>query len=403
MIKKYIKRDLYLSRLKPYIGKNIIKTIIGQRRVGKSFLLFQIMDEILKTGVKKSEILYINKEFFDFDAIKNYADLLNFIKKQEKKEKKTAIFIDEIQDIVHFEKALRHLQASGKYDIYCTGSNANLLSGELATYLSGRYVEINVFSLSYKEFLVFHKLENNSEALIKYMKYGGMPYLINLELVDDVVYDYLKNIYNSIILKDVVARFNVRNLAFLEKLVRYIADNVGSLVSAKKISDFLKSQKIKISTNVVLNYLNKLALALLIFKVSRFDIKGKRIFEVSEKYYFEDLGLRHAILKYQQGDVNKILENLIYMHLKTCGFEVVVGKIGDKEIDFIAENGQKKVYIQVAYLIVDKKTRDREFGNLLAINDNHPKIVVSMDEVLLDNYAGIKHMHVRDFLSNFVE
>jgi len=401
MIKKYIKRDIYFKRLLQFIGKNLIKVITGQRRVGKSYFLFQIMDELIKRGIKKKEILYINKELFDFDFIKDYKDLLGFIKQEEKKGAVKAIFIDEIQDIIDFEKALRHLQAKGDYDIYCTGSNANMLSGEIATYLSGRYVEIEIFSLSYPEFIKFHKLPDDQETLMKYIKYGGLPYLINLPLDDDAVYDYLKNIYNTIILKDVIARFNVRNIAFLEKLVEFLADSTGSLVSAKKISDFLISQKIKISPNIVLNYLSCLSAAYLIFRVPRMEVKGRRIFEINEKHYFEDLGLRHSVIKYKQVDISKILENLVYMHLRVSGYKVFVGQINGKEIDFVAEKNGKTIYIQVAYLIIDEKTKEREFGNLLTIKDNYEKIVVSMDEGIGDgDYKGIRHIHVREFLGN---
>lgn len=262
MIKRYIKRQIYIDKIKPFIDKDVIKVVVGQRRVGKSYLFFQIMDEIKKKK-KDASIIYINKELNEFDAIKNYQNLLDYIQKKVKNEK-NYIFIDEIQDIEKFEKALRSLKAKGKYDIYCTGSNANLLSSELATYLSGRYIEVKVFSLSYSEFLQFHKLKNSQESFLKYIKYGGLPYLRNLELNDDIVYHYLKSIYNTIILKDVVNRYNIRNVSFLENLVHYLADNTGSLVSAKKISDFLKSQKINISPNIVLDYLSFLVNAFFI-------------------------------------------------------------------------------------------------------------------------------------------
>lgn len=399
MIEKYIKRKLYIDRLKPYIGKSIIKVIIGQRRVGKSFLLFQIMDELIARDCKKENIIYINKEKLEFDQIRDYKDLVLYVKNKAKKNKIKAIFIDEIQDIKFFEKALRHWHAEGKYDIYCTGSNANLLSGELATFLSGRFIEIEVFSLSYIEFLDFHKLKSGKESLFKYIRYGGLPYLINLELNDLVVFDYLKNIYSTIVLKDVVARFGVRNVFFLEKLIEYLADNIGSIVSAKKISDFLKSQKIKISSQVVLNYLSNLIAAFIVFKVSRADIRGKKIFEINDKYYFEDLGLRNSLIGYNLEDIGKVLENLVYIHLRINGFTVFVGQLDEKEIDFVAEKNGEKIYIQVAYLIINKETRKREFGNLLAIKDNYPKIVVSMDDIAGGKYKGIKHINIIDFLS----
>lgn len=397
--KEYIRRPTYLELIKPYIDKDIIKVLIGQRRVGKSYMLFQIMDEIISQQVDP-EIIYINKELDDFENIRGYKDLLDFIKSKEVGTGKKYIFIDEVQDIEDFEKALRSLQAKGGYDIYCTGSNAKLLSGELATYLSGRYVELKIYGLSFSEFLEFHKLDNNQESLIKFLKYGGLPYLINLELDEHIVYDYLKNIYAAILFKDVVKRHNVRNISFLENLVKYLADNTGSLVSSKKISDFLKSQRIQISPQLVLDYLSHLESAFFIFKVLRADIVGKKIFEIGEKYYFEDLGLRHSIIGYKANDINKIIENAVYQHLKISGYIVHVGKSGDKEIDFVCEKSGKKIYVQVTYLLQDEKTIEREFGNLLDIKDNYPKYVVSMDEAMSgSDFKGIEHIHISDFIS----
>ena len=400
MIKKYIKRKIYLKKVKPFIDKDIIKVIVGQRRTGKSYLLFQIMD-IIKEKHKQANIIYINKELNKFDNIKNYQDLLDYIKKQSKSKKRNYVFIDEIQDIEKFEKALRSLKAGGNYDIYCTGSNAHLLSGELATYLSGRYIEIQVFCLSYLEFLIFHKLENSQGALLKYIKYGGLPYLMHLELDDSIIYDYLQNIYNSILFKDVISRHKIRNFVFLENLVEYLADNTGSLVSAKKISDFLKSQKINISPNITLDYISFLADAFFVNRSPRFDIQGKKIFEINSKYYFSDLGLRHSIVGYKHIDINKILENLVFLHLQIRGYKIFVGKLGNKEIDFIGVKQGEKIYIQVAYHIT-KENREREFGNLLEVKDNYPKFVVSMDEFIdQKGYKGIKHIHIKNFLTSF--
>jgi len=396
---EYIKRPTYLDLIKPYIDKDIIKVLIGQRRVGKSFMLFQIMDEIMSIH-KNPNIIYVNKELHDFENIHNHNDLLDYIESKENKKGKKYIFIDEVQDIEGFEKALRSLQAKGGYDIYCTGSNAKLLSGELATYLSGRYIEIKIYSLSFIEFIEFHKLKNDKDSLIKYFKYGGLPYLINLELNDHIIYDYLKNIYAAILFKDIVKRHNVRNINFLENLVRYVAVNTGSLVSSKKISDFLKSQRIQISPQLVLDYLNHLESAFFIFKALRADIISKKIFEIGEKYYFEDLGLRHSIIGYKANDINKILENAVYQHLKISGYHVFVGKSGDKEIDFVCEKSGKKIYVQVTYLLQDEKTVNREFGNLLGIKDNYPKYVVSMDDAMSgSDFKGIEHFHILDFLS----
>lgn len=401
MIKRYIKRNFYLAKLEPFFNKKVIKVVVGQRRVGKSYLLFQIMDELIKKGVSRNDIIYINKELHDFEAIRDYNNLLTYVRAAAGNKKKY-VFIDEIQEIAGFEKALRDLAAGGQHDIYCTGSNANLLSSELATYLSGRYVEIEVFSLSYQEFLFFHKFKNTDESLFKYIKYGGLPYLINLELNDQVAYDYLRNIYNTILFKDVVKRHNIRQLDFLERLVEYLADNTGSLVSAKKISDFLKSQKIKMAPNIILNYLHFLAESFFIFKVRRSAVNGKKIFEINEKYYFEDLGLRHSLVGYRQTDINKILENLIFMHLKASGYEITVGRLGEKEIDFVGERRGEKIYVQAAYLINSEAVKEREFGNLLAIKDNYPKLVVSMDKMAGGSVKGVKQINILDFLSKLL-
>ncbi len=402
MIKKYIERSYYLDRIRPFMNKDVIKVLIGQRRVGKSYLLFQIMDELVKQGVSKSSMLYINKELYEFEPIRQYEDLLRYVKEAAKSQKITVLLIDEIQGIHQFEKALRDLQASGRYDIYCTGSNADLLSGELATYLSGRYIEVEVHSLSYPEFLIFHTLDNTEDSLMKYLKYGGLPYLINIDLNDVVVYDYLRSINNTILFKDVVARYGIRNVAFLERLVEYVADNTGSLVSGKKISDFLKSQKTNISPNIVLNYLSFLCNAFLIFKVSRSEIGGKRIFEINEKYYFQDTGLRHALVGYRPSDISKVLENIVYMHLRTSGYTVTVGQLGTKEIDFVCEKRGDRLYVQVAYLIPDEKAREREFGNLLQIRDNYPKFAISMDKMMVGGEKGIQHLHIMQFLNTMV-
>jgi predicted AAA+ superfamily ATPase len=398
MIKTYVKRDRYLAAIEPFIGKDVIKVIIGQRRVGKSCLLLQVMDAIKDKGIPASRIIYVNKELHEFEDIQDHRDLLEYVSRKGPKSGRACVFIDEIQEIAQFEKALRSMQASGRYDIYCTGSNARLLSGELATTLGGRCVEVKVFGLSYAEFLKFHKLVENPDAFAKYIRYGGLPYLANLKLDDEVAYEYLRNIYGAILLKDIVARHGVRNVNFLERLVEFLADNTGRLVSAKRISDFLKSQRIQISPNVVLNYLSLLASAFFVFKVPRADVVGKKVFEIGEKYYFEDLGLRHSIIGFRPNDVEKVLENLVFLQLKMQGFKVAVGKFGEREIDFVCEKAGERLYVQVCYLLTDEKVRDREFGNLLAIPDNFPKLVVSMDELPGRTVKGIMHVSVREFL-----
>ncbi len=400
---KNINRPLYLNRIKPYIGKSIIKVLTGQRRVGKSYILLQLMD-FIKNQNPDTQIIYINKELQEFSHIKNSADLFNYLKENIKSNGDISLFIDEIQDIDSFEITLRDLVARGNYDIYCTGSNAKLLSGELATYLSGRYIEIKIFGLSYQEYLNFYNISDSVSAFADYLKFGGLPYLINLEHNIQIAYEYLINIYNTIVLKDVVGRYKVRNVKFLENLVLFLADNLGSIVSSKKISDYLKSQKINISTQVVIDYLGYLESSFLVFKVKRAGIEGKRIFEVGEKYYFEDIGIRNAIAGYKAGDINKILENIVYLHLLMAGYSVTVGVEGKKEVDFVAQKSGEKIYVQVAYLLSDEKTVEREYGNLLDIKDNFPKYVVTMDEFSeTATYKGINRMHVKDFCLKTVQ
>jgi predicted AAA+ superfamily ATPase len=397
---KFIVRQKYLEAIKPYIGQQIIKILVGQRRVGKSYILLQTIEEI-KTGDPTANILYINKEDFQFDKIKTANDLYEYVQENTNHKVKNYVFIDEIQEIKEFEKALRSLLLNSIYDLYCTGSNAHILSGELATFLSGRFIEIPVFSLSYNEFCEFQNLENNNESLQKYLKYGGLPYLKHLVLEDEIVFNYLKGVYNTVIYRDLIQRYEIRNTAFLENLVRFLADNTGQLFSAKKISDYLKSQQINISVSQIINYLDYLAGTFLIQKVKRMEIAGKKIFEIGEKFYFQDLGLRHAINGYKPNDMAKILENAVLEHLLYCGYDVKVGQINDLEIDFACERGGEKLYVQVTYLLHDKKTMDREFGNLLKINDNYPKIVVSMDDFTGNSYEGIKHLHIRRFLTEW--
>ena len=393
----YKKRPHYINIIKPFIGSDLIKVIIGQRRAGKSYILLQLIDEIKKSD-PQANIIYINKEDNQYSDIDNHQRLISYVEDKIKKTGKNYLFIDEVQDISNFEKSLRHFTFKKNVDIYCTGSNSKLLSSEIATGLSGRYIEIAVHPLSYREFLDFHSLEKGEDSLLKYIKYGGLPYISNLKLEDDIVYGYLKSVYNTIVLKDVVARFNIRNINFLNRLVEYISDNIGSLVSAKKISDFLKSQKIKTTPNKILDYLSYLCSSFVIRDVARADIKGKKIFEINEKYYFEDLGIRHALQAYNSSAIGQVLENLVYGHLIRLGFKVNVGQLEGKEIDFVAEKNGKRLYFQVAYLIVNQETRKREFGNLLEIKDNYPKVVISMDKLITGDYKGIKHYHVIDFL-----
>ena len=396
-IKPHIKRPLYIDRARPFLAKNLIKIFTGQRRTGKSYMLFQIMElvEALHPG---SHIIYIDKDIHGFDFIKNDNDILDYVEKNRRPGEMNFLFIDEVQEIEQFEKALRSLLVTGNMDIWCTGSNSSMLSGDLATVLSGRYIEIRIHGLSFSEFLIFHKLKDTSENLGKYLKYGGLPNLMVFPLSDQVVFDYLKTINATVLLKDVVARYNIRNVNFLENLIRFLADSTGSLISTKRISDYLKAQRMAISPVIIANYLSYLASAYYITRVPRSDLQGKKIFETSEKYYFEDLGLRNAIIGYKPQDINKLIENSVFQHMIRMGFNVYVGKTGEKEIDFVCERQGEKIYIQCAYLLTDDETIEREFGNLLLIKDNYPKFVVTMDDFKGNTNQGIIHSNLKEFL-----
>lgn len=396
--KNIIPRPYYLDKIKPFIGKNIIKVLTGQRRVGKSYLLLQVM-EIIKKDDPTAHILYINKEDLAFSFLLSEEDLHTYVLENLKEQQTNYVFIDEIQEVKNFEKTLRSLQLRDNIDLYCTGSNANLLSGELSSLLSGRYMEITVYSLSFPEFLIFHKLEKNEESLGKYMKYGGLPYLIHLPLEEATAFEYLKNIYSTIVYRDIINRYEIRNTKFLEQLVRFLCSNTGSLFSAKKISDFLKSQRINMSPNQVQNYISYLASAFLIHRVERYDMVGKRIFGFGEKYYFENLGIRNGIWGYRVEDEGKIMENMVYNHLLYEGFEVKTGNMDNKEIDFVAQKNNEKLYLQVALTIREKKTLEREFGNLLKIDDNYPKKVITLEGFSGNTYKGIENIKLIDFLS----
>ncbi|MFZ4414205.1 MAG: ATP-binding protein [Bacteroidales bacterium] len=396
-----IKRDTYISRILPFMNKSIVKVITGSRRVGKSYLLFQLMQTIIEKD-KNANIIYLNMEELVFEEIKNAIDLNNYVNQHIAENQMNYIFVDEIQEIFEFEKAIRSLQLDPKNDIYITGSNANLLSGELATLLGGRTIEFSVYSLSYSEFLEFHKLTENQESVLKFIKYGGLPYLIHLELADEIAFEYLKNIYASIVYKDVVSRYKIRSTNFLERLIRFLASNVSSMYSSKSISNFLKSQNINIAHNQVQTFTDYLVSSFLIHKVPRYDLIGKRMFEVGEKYYFENTGIRNAIIEYNQNDLSKLIENVVYNHLLFTGHDVKIGWMNGLEIDFVAKKQNEITYIQVALSIINENTIEREFGNLLKINDNYPKLVITMEEPLKNTFKGIQHISLRKFLMTFV-
>jgi predicted AAA+ superfamily ATPase len=381
----------------PFLDKNLIKVITGQRRTGKSYIMLQIMDEILKKN-SDAQIIFIDKELMEFDFIVTATDLMKYLNETINEDKSTYVFIDEVQEIDEFEKVLRSILNENKADIWCTGSNADILTGELADKLSGRYIEIRVHSLNFLEFLEFHSLKNDIDSLNKYLKYGGLPNLIDLPLEEGIAFDYLKTINATVLLKDIIKRHQIRNVAMLENLIRFMADNTGSLFSANSISKFLKSQGQNISPSIISNYISYILDSYYLIKVMRSDLQGKRIFETNEKYYFEDIGLRNAWIGYQPMHINKLIENVVFRHMLEQGYSITVGSVGDREIDFVNEKSGNKIYIQCAYLIPNNKTRDREFGNLLKIKDNFRKIVVSMDEPSGGNIKGVEHMHLKDFL-----
>lgn len=391
-------RQIYLDKIKPFIGKQLIKVLTGQRRVGKSFLLLQLID-LVKSRYPEANIIHIDKEKSDFGFIKNHNDLEKYIK-----EKSTGdanfVFIDEVQEIVDFQLTLRSLLAAGSYDLYCTGSNAYTLSGDLATLLAGRYIEIRVHSLSFAEYKDFYQLDNSNETLGRYLKYGGLPFLIHLPGEEQVIFDYLKNVYNTIFFKDIVSRFQLKNASFLTDLTRFIAETCGSLFSARKISQYLKSQQIRTTPEAIINYLWYLENAYFIHRVKRTDIEGKKHFDIGEKLYFDDLGLRHSVIGYRQADIGKIMENVVFLHLKIQEWSITVGQSEQREVDFIAQKNGEKIYIQVAYMLDNEHTVAREFGNLLAIPDNFPKMVVTMDKLIAGaSYKGIQQIHLLDFLN----
>ncbi|MEG0333752.1 MAG: ATP-binding protein [Akkermansia sp.] len=377
----------------------IVKVMIGHRRVGKSFILFQLID-LIRREEKNANIIYINKEDIDFVDIISYHELHDYISMKLVNGKKNYIFIDEVQEIKDFKIAIRSLALDDHNDIYLTGSNSKMFSSDLANELGGRYVEFRIYSLSYPEFLKFHCLSNDDDSLEKYIHFGGLPYLIHLPLTEAVVMEYISSVYSTIILRDVVERNKIRNTIFLEQLVRFLANNIGSLFSSKSISDFLKSQKVKMSPSLVSEYADSLTEAFVVHQVGRYDIVGKKFFERGEKYFFENMGIRNVIAGYKPQDRAKRLENLVCNHLLFCGYDVKVGTMNTEEIDFVCTRGGETLYVQVAMELSSSETIYREFGNLLKIRDNYPKIVVSGERSFENSYDGVKHIHIRDFLSS---
>ena len=394
-----IRRQSYIDKIEKYLGKETIIVLVGQRRVGKSCILKMIRDD--KKSDSGNNVIYIDKEKRQYDAIQTYKDLNEYIERYWVNDKHNYIFIDEVQDIEEFERSVRSFRTEPNTDIIITGSNARMLSNELSTLIGGRYKEIYIQSLSYNEFLEFHNLSDNDESLSLYLQYGGMPGLAKIGLEEDDAREYQIDIYHTVLLKDVIMRNQIRNVPFLENLVRFLADNIGKLISANSIAKYMKSQGESITSSVVINYISFLCEAYILHKVNRYDIHGKRVFENNDKFYFEDNGVRNAIAGgTREGDIEKVIENIIYQHLVRLGFQVYVGQLQAGEIDFVCTKPEgQRVYVQASYIIAEQATREREFGNLRSIKDNYPKYVISMTPLLTKNDDdGITHIHLRKFL-----
>jgi predicted AAA+ superfamily ATPase len=396
-----IYREKYIARITPFIDKPVIKVITGIRRCGKSTFLKMLINDLKNSNISEHNILYINKDSLEFDHINNYKNLNDFVLNKFKGIKgKKYLFIDEVQEIAEWEKAVASFFANRLADIYLTGSNAGLLSSDLATLLTGRYIEFRMNTLVFSEFLKFrNKTETQKEDEFNlFLRYGGFPGVHQMEFSDEVISQYIGSIYNTILLKDVVARNQVRDVTLLERIVRYIADNCGNITTAKGISKYIKSQHLGCSVDTIQNYILWLTDSYLAFKVNRYDIRGKRLLELYEKYYLGDTGFSFGILGDKAGDISGKLENIVYLELLSRGYTVHIGKLYDHEIDFIATKDSKKIYIQVTYLLYDDKTIEREFGVLSSVNDNYTKIVLSMDKYFGSERNGIKWYSLIDFL-----
>lgn len=393
-----VSRPNYYSKVEKFLGKGILIVLTGQRRVGKSYVMRELVQ---RKQTEDANVIYIDKEKAAFDFIANYKDLVAYIDEKRVPKKHTYILIDEAQEIEEFERGLRNYYDSPDIDIIVTGSNSDTLSSDLATLLSGRYVEIFIQGLSYEEFLVFHRLEDNDDTLRKYINYGGLPGLRPMGLDDpEVIRQYLQGVYNTILVKDIVRRKKVRNVPFLENLIKYVGDNIGKPLSATNIQNYMTSNKNEVSKNLILKYLKATTEAFLVHNVSRYNLHGKKLLESNDKYYFGDVGLRNFIVGGRRAnDIEKIVENLVYQHLIRLGYKINVGQMYATEIDFVGTKGDDTIYVQASYLITEESTFEREFGNLKKINDNYPKYVISMTPFLdSSKYEGIIHVPLAEFL-----
>ena len=397
-----IKRELYMKRIRPFIGTELIKVMTGIRRCGKSVMLDLIKEELVESGVSPAQFISINFEDMNYAHLQTAEALHNEITKRAANiEGKVYLFFDEIQEVKDWEKCINSFRVTLDCDIYITGSNAKLLSGELSTYLGGRYVEFVIYPFSFAEFLELYQPiapnEPVQKAFQKYLLSGGMPYLANIRYEDAPSKLYLHDLFNSVQLKDIVKRNKIRDVDLLERIISYVIANVGTTFSANSLSKFLKNEQRTVAPETILNYIKYCSDAYLFYQVKREDLQGKQILSVGEKYYIADHGIREAVFGGNMRDINLILENIVYLELLRRGYNVTVGKTGDKEIDFVCDKQGEKLYVQVAYLLASDETIQREFGVYDNIRDNYPKYVVSLDEFDMSR-NGIKHRNIRDFL-----
>ena len=399
-----IARDQYLDKILSFKDQPLIKIITGIRRCGKSTVLSLLKEYLLSNGVSAKQIIAINFESFAFSEFTDAQKLYLFISKQIKPQNKYYLLIDEVQEVTNWEKCINSLLVDFDIDIYITGSNSHLLSSELATHLAGRYVEIPIYTLSFNEYLSFnaHYKTNISEdtrkQFINYLRQGGFPIVHTSSYSEESMYKIIFDIYSSIILRDTIQRYKIRDVELLERVVKYVFSNIGNTFSGKNVADYFKSQFRKIDINTVYNYLYALEGAFIIHRVSRYDIKGKELLKTQEKFYLSDISLLYATMGYKDTLISGVLENIVFLELKRRGYNVFIGKLDSKEIDFIAEKADKKIYIQVAYKLENPETIEREFSVLLSINDQYPKYVVTMDDFWNESIQGIHHCHIADFL-----
>ncbi len=397
-----IKRETYMNRIRPFIGNDLVKVLTGIRRSGKSVMLDLIQNELADQGVSRRQMISLNFEnmrnarFCTAEALRD-----EIMQRVSQIEGKVYLFFDEIQEVAAWEKAINSFRVELDCDIYITGSNAKLLSGELATYLAGRYVEFVIYPFSFGEFMELYRTvypdTDTRQCFTRYLKLGGMPYLSNLRYDEAASRQYLRDLFNSVELKDIVKRTGIRDVDMLERIISYITANIGTTFSSTAISKYLKSEGRSVSAETVLNYVKACTDAFLFYQVKRQDLQGKRILTVNEKYYVADHGIREAVFGGNMKDINLVLENIVYMELLRRGYTVTVGKVSDKKIDFVCEDQGSKLYVQVAYLLASEDTIKREFGVFDRVRDNFPKYVVTLDEFDMSR-DGIKHRNIRDFL-----